>query len=84
MPRYWPSDASKKNAGIPAKIKQNMQGTRNAPEKSINKIKNLPKQNKIKISKPKTKTKKHQKMAQRKKDPKNQCSEANIAPCTFD
>lgn len=31
MPRCWPSEASRKNAGTPARIRQNRYGTRNAP-----------------------------------------------------
>ena len=33
IPNHWPRDASRKNAGIPARNKQNKYGTRNAPEK---------------------------------------------------
>lgn len=32
IPKNWPNDVSKKNAGIPAKKRQMQYGTRNAPE----------------------------------------------------
>lgn len=31
MPKYWPSEASRKKAGMPARMRQNKYGTRKAP-----------------------------------------------------